>query len=191
MIETIKIKSLDDLFNNHCEGHRPKKPLDHSGRFTENNRFGKGRRFGISTTDGKGGILQDHKAGKTLRWILSDYIFKEKPKKKPKKNPEDVTEEFNRFPIAKSHPYLKAKGVSIFNLELRKDRGNLIIPFYTLEGHFISGWQAIWSKPQDDGAWPKTTRKGSSNKKHLPSYRRKNRRAYLYLRGACDRFKCS
>ena len=183
MTEKIKIKSLDDLFNNHCEGHRPKKPLVHNGKFTESNRFGKGRKYAIATKDGMAGILQDHALGKTINWYLAEHTFKKRTKKaqkkEPKKGPKDVTQEFIKFPIAKTHPYSEAKRVSILNLSFRQYRGNLIVPFYTLEGHFISGWQAIWSKPKEDGSWPKSVRTGSSNSKIYLSIGPESERIYV------------
>ena len=55
--------------------------------------------------------------------------------------------------------------MSISGLGFRVDKGNnLIVPFYTLHGHFMSGWQKIWGETDSENKWPKTTRKGSSNK---------------------------
>lgn len=166
-MEKIQVKNLDHLFNSHCEGHRPKKKLVFNGKFQENNRFGKNREFAISSTDGKSGILHNHKTAKSINWFLKDIDFKNSTSKKPKaikKEFKDVSKEFEKFALVKTHPYSEAKKVSISDLGFRTSKGNLLIPFYTLHGHFMSGWQVIWSQADNKGKWPKTTRPGSSNK---------------------------
>ena len=165
--EKIQVQSLDHLYNSHCEGYRPKKDLIYNGTFHKNNKFGRSREFAISSKDGKSGILHNHKTAKSINWFLKDHTFKKSTYKKTKateKKIKDVSKEFEKFAIAKSHPYTTAKKVSIASLNFRQDRVNLLIPFYTLNGHFMTGWQVIWSQTNDKGKWPKTTRKGSSNK---------------------------
>ena len=171
-MEKVQVKSLDELYHRYCEGHRPTSPV-FNGKFQESNRFPKkGRRYAISSSNnGKSGVLRDHVLDKSINWYLAGHTFKKTSKKtKPQeKEIKDVSSEFKKFAIAQSHPYTTAKGVSIANLNFRQDKGNLLIPFYTLQGFFMSGWQKIWSETDSEGKWPKTTRKGSSNKNvYLP-----------------------
>ena len=165
--EKVQVQSLDDLYHRYCEGHRPTNPV-FNGKFPESNRFPKkGRRYGIASDNGMSGVLTDHKLSKSINWFLKDHNFKKSTYKKTKateKEKKDVSKEFEKFAIAKSHPYTTAKKVSIASLNFRQDRGNLLIPFYTLNGHFMSGWQVIFSQADDEGRWPKRTRTGSSNK---------------------------
>ena len=171
-IEKIQVQSLNDLYHRCCEGHHPKKPLDYNGRYSENNRWGPGRRFSLKSENGKSGVLTDHKIGKSVNWCLKDHTFKKSTSKKTKKQKKatekeikDISKEFKKFKIVHTHPYSATKQVSIADLKFRTDKfNNLLIPFYSLKTHFMSGWQVIFPQADEEGKWPKRTRKGSSNK---------------------------
>ena len=153
-------------------GESPQKSFVWNGKFTT--RWGGKTKdnFGFSGDPGRqAGTVYDYRDGSSQTFHLEGFDFKRikcqpLPKKKAhKKEPLDVSQEFEKYPLSKTHPYSISKKVSILNLGFRLDKmNNLLIPFYTLQGHFMSGYQKIWPQKDDKGKWIKTTRKGSSNK---------------------------